>query len=73
MITYDDYKPYLDLNSPSGDPVPIPDAKPRYASVKPKTESTITKEVLCRKKRATTEGRESLTLGMDSTEDQILA
>lgn len=52
VLTYDNYKPFLDLNTPSGAPVPIPDPKPRYTGGgKPKEASSIIKEVLCRKQR----------------------
>ena len=55
VLTYDHYAPFLDLNTPSGVPAPIPDPNPRLASVKPKVESSLIKEVLCRKRRDCTD------------------
>ena len=47
---YDDWRSFINIDTPNGLPIPIPDPKPRYASVKPKTQSSIIKEVFCRKK-----------------------
>ena len=70
-MRYDDYKPFIDVNTPSLIAVPIPDPKPLYPSVKPKVESSVIREVLCRKKRAgLADGTTSLS--MELTDDQVL-
>ena len=62
LLTYDDYRTFIDLNTPSGEPIPIPDPKPRYSPVKPKVKSSVIKEVLCRKKRhATSAGSDQVS------------
>ena len=56
--------------------MPIPDLKQRYQSVKPKLESSLIKEVLCRKKRYLTnefsKDNESSTISMKLSDDEIL-
>ena len=69
VVRYNDYKPYLDLNTPSGAPVPIPDPKPTHKSVKPKVVSSVIKEVLCRKKRPDTDE----VIDMKLSDDEILS
>lgn len=68
VLTYDDYRQFLDLNTPSGIPAPIAEVKPKYASVKPKVESSIIKEVLCRKKRT----KNGDALSLELTDDEVL-
>ena len=64
--------PFIDVNTPSLIPAPIPDPKPRYPSVKPKVESSVIREVLCRKKRlGLADGTTSLNL--DLTDDEVLS
>ena len=71
VLSYDNYKPYLDLSATSGQPVPIPESKPRFTSVKAKQQSSIIKEVLCRKKRPTI--NEEKMFDLQASDEEVLS